>query len=289
MSKELKLAVFLIFGIAAAAMLLVSGCASTGAQATQLPVVKGRVELVPGVIDANQIQQPSIEMMASGSAFLFSPVEFPGHKARLGLEEITSPLGQNVAMRQVGEGLLRDIKPGQAKTFRMRYQTTFGSLQQAKTRFPQLPADQFIQVTREGKDTIEVTYWEFRMVLVFSSDRKAFRVLIDNINYYHPTPDQHDESLQETEGKLPVLVSFAYMFPDYTQHTSRQINIVFDYLVDLKAGTFRGKPQSSNWISLQDNAESSPYSIEIAVAEIKEKKTFYLKVPEWIKSIRELF
>lgn len=271
-------------------ILLLTACASLETQNIKLPVLKGQMELDSGAIDAKEISLPTTEILAGGSAFLFTPVEFAGHRVKLGLEEITSPLGHNVALRRAEEGLLQSIKPGQARTLDVRYQTRFNSLEQAKEKFPHLSDEVFIPVNRGGQDVIEVTNWKFRFVMIFSSDRRAFRVLIDNIDYSHPFLNesgelQHD---QEMDGKIPVLISFAYSYPDVVQHVIKQTNIIFDYMIELDKGTYQGKPQLSNWIPMQDDAETAPYSIEIAVAEIRKKEEFLLKIPEWIKSIRSL-
>ena len=272
--------------------LLLSGCASIGTNNVRLPDIKGRMELESGVLDANEINQPVTEVLSRGSVFLFSPVEFQGHRIRLGLEEITSPLGRNVALRQLGAGLLNNVKPGQAKFFNVRYQVSFDTLQLAKDQFQGLSDEHFIEINENGKKTVEVTNWKFRFVMLFSSDRNAFRVMIDDIHYYHPSTVVDEESQQEDyekNGRVPVLISFAYLYPDHTEHVMRQTNVVFDYLIKLDDGQYLGKPRFSNWIPTQDNAETEPYSIEIAVAEIRKKEAFFLKIPEWIKSVRSLF
>lgn len=285
------------FSIILVLVLLLPGCASMGSKNVPISDIKGRMELENGVIEASKVNQPTTEILSHGSAFLFSPVEFSGHKVKLGLEEITSPLGRNVALRQVGEGLLQGIQPGQAKTFNIRYQASFDSLQQAKERFRDLADEYFVEVESKGKKKIEVTNWKFRFVMLFSSDRKAFRVMLDDIQYYHPSPDPEEEFQREDtqgegneeNGRIPVLISFAYLYPDHSRNIVSQTNVVFDYLIKLDDGKYLGKPQFSNWIPLQDKAESEPYSIEIAVAEIRKKEEFFLKIPEWIKSIRNLF
>ena len=278
-------------GLLALALWL-SGCASMSTNNVRLADIKGRMELETGVLDANEISQPATEVLSRGSAFLFSPVEFQGHRVKLGLEEVTSPLGRNVALRQAGAGLLNDIKPGQAKFFNVRYQVSFDTLQQAKDQFQGLSDEHFVEINENGKKKVEVTNWKFRFVMLFSSDRNSFRVMIDDIQYYHPSTEFDEDSQQEDHeknGRVPVLISFAYLYPDHVKHIMRQTNVVFDYLIKLDDGQYLGKPRFSNWIPVQDNADSEPYSIEIAVAEIRKKEEFFSKIPEWIKSVRNLF
>jgi hypothetical protein len=275
--------------------ILLYGCSATVKEQRQLPELTGRLEILPGTVALETLSIPSEEVLQHGALLRYTPIEISGTHARFSTEGIEPSIGQSAAIRIVGEGLLGGLPENQAKIFTVRYWIPFAQLNDARKRFPHLMEEQILRHP-EGKQGLEVLNWTFRLVLLPDRDNKAFRLMTDSLAYYLPLPEtQEQEELAADKGTgkpgaVPVFIGFLYRYPQYAQQNWQQHNVIFDYAIAFNdKGKSVGKPQLSNWLPLQPDSANSPYSIEIAVAEItSEPEQFLKKLQEFILGVKNI-
>lgn len=274
---------------------LLSGCSGGAKPEAPLPQMKGTIEVIQGTVPLSTLSIPTSGALPQGLVLQFSPVEFPGSQVRLRWEGIKQPVGQTAAVRIVGEGVLSAIPEDHVKTLLVRYRVPFDSLKQARAHFPDLRESQLLK-SDTGSAQVEVLNWSFRLVILPAGDAKAFRVMADSLHYYHPASvaKESDDPLENDSApkatRTPVLIGFFYRYPQYEAQASQQHNVIFDYTIDSKDGSESvGKPQLSNWIPLQPDSHTAPYSIEIAVAEITSEPEKFLPVlRDFIKGVKDI-
>jgi len=281
--------------LAGGLVLLLSACAFDGdfipaGQDITLPLLPGDATLQVGHSELSALHMPESEQLNSGNILMFSPIEFRSRKDHFNYEAAALPLGRYVAVRHSGEGITADLPPQQAQTFRLRYDAHYPDLASARRNFPGLKQAQYRQVTIDGKPGIEITQWRLRLSMIFSRERNAFRVLLDDLEYRAPRSrvpaSEETQSTAETTS-LPVIVAFSYQHPDNKHELLVQQNIFFEFTVENRDSGFHVTPQISGWVPLTSKPEKTPYTVGIVVAEVHEKREdFYKKLYNLVRNVR---
>jgi len=283
------------------AILLLSlvGCTSTGelqdlSGQKSLPVIPGVSRLEVGKIKQANVNLPSADNPSQGGVLKFSPIEFRSDKSQLVINAAGLPLGRYIMVRDAGEDLTQNLGDDEVRSFHVRYNARFPDRAMALQAFPHFPVEQIRDVSLEGKPMVELEQWRLRLVMILSKNRKAFRVLMDNVEYYSPTvPPQETDSefpvkAKEQQG-LPVIVAFSYNHPNSVTETLIQQNIIFRFKVNTNNGLYAGTPQISGWLPLPENVASIPYTIGIMVAELHEKhEDSFKSLLKVIKDVRSV-
>lgn len=280
---------------------VLSGCASVtnGLQtintSKQLAVIQGDVTLQVVNTQPTELAMPTSPRLSSGRVLAFSPVEFRSDKDRYSILTETLPLGRYVALRHAGEGVLNGVNKGESKSFVIHYDAHYADMASAQKEFPTLAPERFKTVTVNGKSQIDIEQWHYRLTMLFSKDRQAYRVLLDQIEYIAPqppvqTPTNSDESMTTAPApvpSVPIIVAFSYRHPDMPTENLIQQNVMFEFTVNAATGIYHGSPQLSGWVPLQAHADSAPYNVGVVVAEVNiQDKEFYTKILDFVKSIR---
>lgn len=273
---------------------ILSGCASDGNNFAYTP--QNKLALIPGythfVVSNSEgcdLSLPTNPRLADGKALMFSPIDFRSEKDRFSIDSLSMPLGRYVAVRHSDEGILHNLPKGQAKTFNISYIARYSSEKEAKQDFPGLAADKYLTVTKRDKTYTEIEQWRMQVSMVFSTDRSAFRVLLDQVEYIAPAnKDANAEEAQSKIQDLPILVAFSYRHPDADSESVIQQNVIYEFTVKTNNGAYAGVSQISGWIPLHKNAESVPYTVGLVVAEISHKnEEFYKQLLNAVKKVRE--
>jgi hypothetical protein len=279
-----------IFGAA----LLLFGCGSTGGfvptqQQAELPLIPGEATLEMQVVKKSELSLPTSSRMSNGSIMKFSPFEFRTIKDRFAIETAVLPLGRYAAVRHSGEGLTAGLTDEQSLSFNLHYDARYPDLKSARHDFPSLATEKFREISTDGTAAIEIQQWQFRLTMIFSKQRQAFQVLLDQADYTAPTAPEmsEDEPAPVKIDKLPVVVAFSYRHPDSASETLIQQNVFFEFMVANQTGTYQAKPQISGWVPLPVDAKTAPYTIGIVVAEVHEtQEDYYKKLFDVLKSVR---
>lgn len=276
---------------------LLFGCASSNGVtssdfATALPLIPGEATLQMRKTNTDEFKLPVSTRMSNGSILMFSPIEFRSEKNHFAVETAALPLGRYVAVRHSGEGITADLRSGEGRSFIVHYDARYPDLQAAYRDFPRLSAEQYRRVTIAGKPAIEIEQWRLRLTMIFSKERQAFRVLLDNLDYTAPQaqslPPDESQTRSVTQA-LPVVVAFSYRHPDNAHETLIQQNVFFEFKVENHNGAYQAAPQISGWVPLHANAQSLPYTVGIVVAEVHEKREdFYKKLFDVVKNVRSM-
>ena len=276
---------------------LLLGCASSNGYSSndytsELPLIPGEATLQMSKTNIPDLKPPASPRMSNGSILMFSPIEFRSEKNGFTVEAAALPLGRYVATRYSGEGITADLHGTEGRSFSVHYDARYPDMQSAQRDFPSLPAGRYRHVTVAGKPAIEIEQWQLRLTMVFSKERQAFRVLLDNLDYSAPQPEfsqSKDGQAVEAAQTLPVIVAFSYRHPDSAHESLVQQNVFFEFKVAIQNGGFHAIPQISGWVPLNTNAQSLPYTVGIVVAEVHEKREeFYKKLFDVIKSVRSV-
>lgn len=275
----------------------VTGCAMNpltqvpGSPAS-LPLIPGEVSLQVGKTKTSTLKIPDSMQLSTNGILTFSPIEFSSQKNHFGFEAATLPLGRYVAVRHSGEGITADLPVDETRSFNVRYEVRYPDLQAASRDFPGLASNRYHHLKIAGKPVIEIEQWHMRLSMIISQDRRAFRVLLDKLDYTAPNVESESEGdtvSQDAPQAMPVVVVFYYRHPDSRHETLIQQNIFFEFKVANFPGRFHGKPQVSGWLPLPLNARVRPYTVGIVVAEVHEKREdFYKKLFNMIKNVRGL-
>ena len=278
-------------------LVLLSGCAASSVDFgngtdVSLPLIPGAATLELAKTRRAVLTLPASMQRSSGNILMFSPIEFSSKKDRFSIEAAALPLGRYIALRHSGEGITAGVGSDEARSFNLHYDARYPDLAAARHDFPRLAAAQYRHIRSAGNTTIEIEQWRMRLSMIFSKDRQAFRVLLDNLSYTAPSPqsaaDNADIAQDEASG-LPVIVAFSYRHPDSVQETLIQQNIFFEFKVAGHNGSYHASPQISGWLPLPARAQSLPYTVGIVVAEVHEnREDFYKKLINIVKNVRGL-
>jgi hypothetical protein len=281
---------FGLFVIAA----IVQGCASdtrnfANSPQPALALIPGHTHFAVSNSEGCDLSLPADPRLSSGKALMFSPIDFRSEKDRFSIDSMSMPLGRYVAVRHSDEGIVHDLPQGQAKTFNISYTARYPSEKEARQDFPALAADKYVPVTKRDKTFIDIEQWHMQLSMVFSSDRSAFRVLLDQVEYIAPmNKEANAENAQPTSQDLPILVAFSYRHPDANSESVIQQNVIYEFNVKTNNGAYTGVSQISGWIPLHKNAQSVPYTVGVVVAEISQKnEEFYKQLLNAVKKVRE--
>lgn len=261
----------------------------------QLAVMPGEVTLQVVNTHQSDLDLPSSPRLASGRVLAFSPVEFRSDKERYSIITDSLPLGRYVALRHAGEGVLNGIGKGETKSFVIHYDARYPDLAAARKDFPTLAPERFKTITLNGKSQIEIEQWHYRLTMLFSKERQAYRVLLDQMEYIAPQPPQQTQPNSDgsmttapvSSPNVPIIVAFSYRHPELTTENVVQQNIFFEFTVQAATGVYHGNPQISGWVPLQTHADTAPYNVGLIVAEVNiQDAQFYTKLLDFLKTIR---
>lgn len=274
----------------------VSGCssnplASLSDTPASLHVIPGEATLEVGKVRAASLKIPESMQLNTGGILRFSPIEFSTQKNHFNIEAATLPLGRYVAVRHSGEGITADLHAGEARSFELHYVVRYPNRKSASRDFPAVAPGRYRRVTIAGKSAVEIEQWHLRLSMIISRDRRAFRVLLDRLDYTAPksADSNEDTSSQDTSQGLPVVVAFYYRHPNSVRETLSQQNVFFGFKVSNQHGRFHGRPQVSGWLPLPRDVRTVPYTVGIVVAEVHEKREdFYKKLISMVKNLRGL-
>lgn len=275
--------------------LVMTGCASSGSnplngETPALPLIPGEATLQVSKVKTASLILPTSARLTAGSVLKFSPIEFRSDKDRFSIDSVAMPLGRYVAVRHSAEGVTADLQADDARSFDLHYDARYPDIQAARRDFPNLAKDQYRGITLAGKNTIEIEQWHLRLTMLFSKDRQAFRVLLDNIVYTAPQPPlpPTDETPVKAEPlSLPIVVAFSYQHPDAVSEQLVQQNVFFEFKVSNNDTGFHGVSQISGWVPLHAHAQSQAYTVGIVLAEVHEKgEALYKKLFDFVKSVR---
>lgn len=274
---------------------LLFGCAASIGNSSNdstgvLPLISGEATLQMSKTNTTELALPASARINNGTILMFSPIEFRSEKKGFNVETAALPLGRYVATRYSGEGIIADLHSTEGRSFNVHYDAHYPDMQSAYRDFPKLPAEQYRHVTIAGKSTIEIEQWRLRLTMIFSKDRQAFQVLLDNLAYTapqsHSSPTDESQAPEATQT-LPVIVAFSYRHPDSAQEMLIQQNVFFEFKVSSQNGGYH--TQISGWVPLHPNAQSLPYTVGIVVAEVHaNREEFYKKLFEVVKSVRSV-
>ncbi len=272
------------------------GCASTSnpltGETASLPLIPGETSLEIGKINVNNLVLPESAQLSTGSVLMFSPIEFRSDKDRFSIDSVTMPIGRYVAVRHSSEGILADLQNGEARSFELHYDAHYPDITSAQRDFPNLANDKYRHVTAAGKPVIEIEQWHLRTTMIFSKERQAFRVLLDNISYTAPQPQvqQSEETpIQNKSVSLPIIVAFSYRHPDASTEQTIQQNIIYEFKASSTENGYNGQSQVSGWVPLHALAQTQPYTVGIVLVEVHEKgEAFYKKLYDFAKNVRGL-
>jgi hypothetical protein len=283
------------YGLLAAMTLFVTGCASTGSnplngETAALPLIPGEATLQVSKVNTASLSLPASARLTAGSVLKFSPIEFRSDKDRFSIDAVAMPLGRYVAVRHSAEGVTADLQADDARSFDLHYDARYPDMQAARRDFPNLAKEQYRSITLAGKNTIEIEQWHLRLTMLFSKDRQAFRVLLDNIVYTapQPPPPPADETpVKAAPLTLPIVVAFSYQHPDGVTEQLIQQNVFFEFKVSNNDTGYHGVSQISGWVPLHAHAQSQAYTVGIVLAEVHEKgEALYKKLFDFVKSVR---
>ncbi len=285
------------YAMLAALTLFISACASSvsnplSGETPSLPLIPGEATLQVGKLNAASLTLPASARLSTGSVLMFSPVEFRSDKDRFSIDSVTMPIGRYVSVRHSGEGILADLPNDDARSFDMHYDAHYPDMAAAQRDFPKLATDKYRHVTLNGKPGIEIEQWHLRLTMIFSKERQAFRVLLDNIHYTAPqTPvQQTDETSTQPEPvSLPIVVAFSYRHPNSDTEQVIQQNIFYEFKASSSENGYNGNAQISGWVPLHAHALTQPYTVGIVLVEVHEKgEAVYKKLYDFVKGVRGL-
>jgi hypothetical protein len=276
-------------------LLWLSGCATSKngyENATrQVPLAIGEADMDVGKVHLNDLQIPASNRVGTGNILAYSPVEFRTEKELFSLEAMKLPLGRYVVLRHSAEGITAGLQAGEARTFDIHYDARYPTLAAARKDFPDIAEGRISQVSIDDKPIFIVEQWRMRLTMLFSRDRQAYRVMLDQIEYTAPTtpPAAAAEAPAATRTRVPVVVAFSYRHPDSHAGSMVQQNVLFEFNVTTDAGSHLGKPQVSGWVPLHNTPDGMPYTVGVVVAEVHTASaTGYKQLLDFVKSLRGL-
>lgn len=295
MNLNILLAVALMAGSLSAGLV---GCASGGnlpvTTENGLALIIGEADMQMGIVNQSELTLPRTDRVAAGSILAFSPIEFRNDKERFSVDPLTLPLGRYVVMRHSAEGIAAGMHPGDAKAFDIHYDARYDTLAAARKDFPTIAESKIKSIAVNGKSVVDVEQWHMRLTMLFSKDRHAFRVLLDQVDYTAPlappAPAVDAAALTPaTDPSVPVIVALSYRHPDLATENIIQQSILFEFNVNAATGRYRGRPQISGWVPLHSNPDTMPYTIGVLVTEIHSRaEAGYKSIVEFIRSVRGL-
>lgn len=296
MKLQLSLAWLLLASALATGL---TGCAGNSNLLTtpdnKVALIIGEADMQIGKARQSELTIPQTNRVGAGNILAFSPIEFRNDKERFSIDALTLPLGRYVVMRHSAEGIAAGMQTGDVKTFDLHYDAHYDTLAAARKDFPKIAESKIRNITVNNKPMVEVEQWRMRLTMLFSKDRQAFRILLDQIDYTAPVtpppPAATDEpaATPATHPAVPVIVAFSYRHPDLATENLIQQSVFFEFILNAANGNYQGKPQISGWVPLHSNPDTMPYTVGVVVTEVRvQNEAGYKAILEFIKSVRGL-